>query len=161
MSTKYRAYALTEMLIIIATLVVVIALSIRPFRMIIAEIPRSNKTYQVWNTTTKAMKQLKADVEKSRRIVDMQAHLLTLEHQNGQIKYTFSEGQISRQISGSDSESIWTLPHVKVNTQLWENNDTPYAVEITTWNQQTVTGRQQIRLKQSFVYFQKGLSQRQ
>ena len=155
MITKHRAYALTEMLIIIATLVVVMALSVRPFRMMTTEIPRSGKIYQTQNTTTKVMKQLKDDIEKSRRIVDLDGELLTLEHQNSRITYTFSDGQISRQASGNNSESTWTLPHVKVNTQLWKNNDTPYAVEITTWNQQIVTGKQQIRLKQSFVYFQK------
>ena len=161
MTTKHRAYALTEMLIIIAALVVLMALSARPLRMMMTEIPRSGRIYQTQNTTTKAMKQLKDDIEKSRRIVDLQDGLLTLQHQDGRITYTFSDGQISRLESGNDSESTWTLPHVKVNTQLWKNEGTPYAVEITTWNQQTDSGRQQIRLKQSFVYFQKGLNQAQ
>ncbi len=160
MTTKHRAYALTEMLIIIAALVVVMALSAKPLRMMMTEIPRSGRIYQTQNTTAKVMKQLKDDIEKSRRIVDLQDNLLTLEHQDGRIRYTFSDGQISRQVSGNDSESTWTLPHVKMNTLLWENDDGPYAVEITTWNQQTGTGRQQIRLKQSFVYFQKGFNQR-
>ena len=160
MTTKHRAYALTEMLVIIAALVLLMALSVKPFRLMITEIPRSGKIYQTQNTTTKVMKQLKEDTEKSRRIVDLQDNLLTLEHQDGRIRYTFSDGQISRQVSGNDSESTWTLPHVKMNTLLWENDDGPYAVEITTWNQQTGTGRQQIRLKQSFVYFQKGFNQR-
>ena len=160
MTTKHHGYALTEMLVIIAALVVLMALSARPLRMMMTEIPRSGKIYQTQNTTTKVMKQLKDDIEKSRRIVDLQDNLLTLEHQDGRIRYTFSDGQISRRAFGNDSESTWILPHVKVNTQLWKNNDTPYAVEITTWNQQTGTGRRQIRLKQSFVYFQKGLSPR-
>ncbi len=160
MTTKHRAYALTEMLIIIAALVLLMALSVKPFRMMMTEIPRSAKIYQTQNTTTKVMKQLKDDIEKSRRIVDLQDNLLTLEHQDGRIRYTFSNGQISRQTADNNPESTWILPHVKVDTQLWKNNDTPYAVQITTWNQQTVLGRQQIRLKQSFVYFQKGLNQR-
>ena len=160
MTTKHHAYALTEMLVIIAALVVLMALSAKPLRMMITEIPRSGRIYQTQNTTNKVMKQLKDDIEKSRRIVDLQDNLLTLEHQDGRIRYTFSDGQISRQTSDNNSGSTWTLPHVKVNTQLWKNNDTPYAVEITTWNQQTGTGRQQIRLKQSFVYFQKGVSPR-
>jgi Sec-independent protein translocase protein TatA len=160
MTTKHHAYALTEMLIIIAVLVVVMALSAKPLRMMMTEIPRSGKIYQTQNTTTTVMKQLKEDIEKSRRIVDLQDGLLTLERLDGRITYTISDGQISRQVFGNDSESTWTLPHVKVNTQLWKNNDTPYAVEITTWNQQTGTGKPQIRLKQSFVYFQKGSSPR-
>ncbi|RKY04925.1 MAG: hypothetical protein DRP56_09495 [Planctomycetota bacterium] len=158
MTTKHRAYALTEMLIIIAALVVVMALSAKPLRMMMTEIPRSGRIYQTQTTTTKVMKQLKDDIEKSRRIVDLQNGLLTLDHQNGRITYTISDGHISRRASGDDLETVWTLPNVKINTQLWENNDTPYAVEITTQNQQTGTGRQQVRLKQSFVYFQKRLS---
>ena len=161
MTTKHRAYALTEMLIIIAALVVLMALSAKPFRTMIVEIPRSGKIYQTQNTTTKAMKQLKDDIEKSRRIVDLKDGLLTLEHQDSRTTYTFSDGQISRQVSGNNLESTWILPHIKISTQLWKNNGTPCAVEITTWNQQADLGKQQIRLKQSFVYFQKGLNQRQ
>ena len=160
MTTKHYGYALTEILVIIAALVVLMTLIARPFRIMMSEIPRSAKIYQTQTTTTKVMKQLKDDIEKSRRIVDLQDNLLTLEHQDGRIRYTFSDGQISRQTSDNNPESTWILPHVKVDTQLWKNNDTPYAIQITTWNQQTVLGRQQIRLKQSFMYFQKGLNQR-
>ena len=50
MTTKHRAYALTEMLIIIAALVLLMALSVKPFRLMITEIPRSSKIYQTQNT---------------------------------------------------------------------------------------------------------------
>ena len=158
--TKHRAYALTEMLVIIAVLIVVMALSAKPFRTMIVEIPRSGKIYQTQNTTVKVMKQLKEDIEKSRRIVDLQNNLLTLDYQDHRITYLFSDGQISRQTSSNDSEAAWTLPDIKINTQLWKTNGTPYAVEITTQNQRTGTGKPKIHLKQSFVYFQKGLRQR-
>ena len=105
MTTKHRAYALTEMLIIIAALVLLMALSAKPFRMMMTEIPRSGKIFQTQNTMTKVMKQFKDDIEKSRRIVNLDEGLLTLEHQDNRITYTFSDGQISRQASGNGSES--------------------------------------------------------
>ena len=161
MAIKKRGYTLIEMLIISAVLVVFIALSVRPVRIIAAEIPQSSKTFQHWITTTKAMKQLKADVEQSGRIIDLNDGILTLEHKDSQIVYTFSDEKISREVLPDKSKSSWGVPHVKINMQLWENDNGPYAVEITTWNQKIVSGRQQRRLRQSFVYFQKESGQAQ
>ncbi|MCK5000005.1 MAG: hypothetical protein KAS23_10730 [Anaerohalosphaera sp.] len=159
MTIKNQGYALIEMLIISAVLVVFIGLSVRPLRMIISEIPRSGRIYQTWNTTTEAIKQLKNDVEQCSRIIGFDNGQLTLEHVDNQVTYMFSDGKISRKASPDESESVWSIPHVKVNTQLWKNDSGHYAVEITTWNEQTVTDRKQKRLRQSFVYFQKESSQ--
>ena len=159
MTTKLRGYALIEMLIIMSVLVVFMALSVKSVRTLVSGIPRSNRVYQVWNTTNKAMKQLKDDVEKSHNIVDLRDDLLTLQNQNGRITYKFSDGTISRHTSLDDSEAAWKLPYVKAKTQLWTNDGSPYAVQITTWSQQIISGEQQALLKQSFVYFQKGLGQ--
>ena len=159
MTTKDRGYTLIEMLIIIAVLAIVITLSVKPFRTIISDIPRSSRIFQAWNTTTEVMKQLKADVEQSSRIIDLSDGLLTLEHGDSKIVYTFLDGKISRKASTDNSESLWKIPHVKINTQLWISDNIPYAIEITTWNQQNITGREQKRLRQSFVYYQKESSQ--
>ncbi len=62
MNTKHRAYALTEMLVIIVVLTVLMGLSIRPMRTLISEIPRSARVCQTLNTTTKVLEQLKNDI---------------------------------------------------------------------------------------------------
>ena len=79
MKTKHRAYALTEMLVIIAAIVVLMALSARPLRTLISEIPRSARACQSFNTTSSFLKQLKKDVEISTRIVKLDNGILELE----------------------------------------------------------------------------------
>jgi competence protein ComGC len=158
MNSKYRAYALTEMLVIIVIVAVLMALTVRPFRVMISEIPRSAGVCQTLNNTTKALYQLKNDVELAHQITRLKDGVLRLEQSNGPVVYTFTEGQITRRpgMNDSDAEYTWQLPHLKTEAKLWSQNDQPYAVELTTWNQQTVLGREDTRFKQSTVFFQKG-----
>ena len=158
MNTKHRAYALTEMIVIIAMVVAVMALSIRPLRKMISEIPRSARACQTLNKTTQALKQIKQDVERSTQIIALTDNTLTLEHPDGTVTYTLSKGQITRRpgLHPQDDQFIWQLPNVVIETNLWKQNGTPCAVELTTYNQQIVLGREQTSFKQSAVFFQKG-----
>lgn len=157
MNTKYHAYALTEMLIIIAMIVVVMALSVRPLRNMLSEIPRSARACQTLNTTTQALKQIKQDVEQSSQIIDLTDNTLILEQPDGTVTYTFTAGQITRRpgLQPQDDHFTWQLPNVLIETNLWQQNGTPYAVELATYNQQIVLGRKQTCFKQSTVFFQK------
>lgn len=158
MNTKRRAYSLIEMLVIIAALAVLMALSVRPTRILISEIPRSARTCQTLNTTQKALAQLKKDIERSGRIVTLHDNILTLENNDGTITtYHLTDGTITRQpgLNPQDAEYIWQLPNVRITAELWSQNNRPYAVELTTWSQQTVLDQEQKRFKQSMVFFQK------
>ncbi|MHC5083656.1 MAG: hypothetical protein ACYTET_06920 [Planctomycetota bacterium] len=158
MKTKHRAYALLEVLVIMTALVVLLALSVKPMRQAISEVPRANRVFRTWNVTCKALEMLKQDVEHCEEIVSLQDNTLTLRTAAGQITYEFDHGRLLRGIPGAGDASTWKLPHVRINAQLWQDAGKPYALQITTWNQQTVQGAEQIRLKQSYVYFQKGLT---
>lgn len=158
MNSKHRAYALTEMLVIIVIVAVLMALSVRPFRIMISEIPRSAGACRTLNNTTKALYQLKNDVELAHQITRLKGGILRLEQNNGPVVYTFTNGQITRRpgMNGSGTEYIWQLPNLKTESKLWSFNDRAYAVELTTWNQQTVLGREDARFKQTTVFFKKG-----
>ncbi|MEN8128105.1 MAG: hypothetical protein ABFR90_09915 [Planctomycetota bacterium] len=158
MNTKHRAYALTEILVIIVMLVVLMSLSVRPLRALVSEIPRSARVCQALNGTTKALRQLRNDIEQSVRIGDFKDGALTLEHNDGPIRYSFADGQITRRPAMNDpsAEYTWQIPDLKIEAKLWSRNDQPYAVELTTWNQQKTSGREQISFKQTTVFFQKG-----
>ena len=158
MNTKHRAYALTEMLMIIAVLAVVMTLIVRPFRTMISEIPRSARVCQTLDGTTKALEQLKKDIEQSTEITQPNDATLTLKHDDGPVSYTFSDGQITRRpaMNDSDTEYTWQFPYLKTEANLWSKNDQPYAIELTTWNQQKTLGREQIHFKQTTVFFKKG-----
>jgi len=157
MNTKHRAYALAEMLVIIVMVVVLMSLSVQPMRTLISEIPRSARICQTLNSTTKALGQLKKDIERASRIIGFKDGILTLEQYNGHVSYMLTDGQITRRpgINDPDTEYIWLLPYLKTETKLWSQNNQPYAVELTTWNQQKVLGRDQVRFKQTVVFFQK------
>ncbi|MHC4855110.1 MAG: hypothetical protein ACYS72_01740 [Planctomycetota bacterium] len=158
MNTKHRAYALTEMLVIIVMLIVLISLTVRPLRTLVSEIPRTARTCQSLNATTAALEQLKDDIEKSTQITGLENATFVLEHTAGTVTYTIADGRMTRSpgLNPSDAEYTWNLPYVKIGTHLWNQDDATYAVELTTWNQQTVQGREQRRFKQSVVFFRKG-----
>jgi type II secretory pathway component PulJ len=157
MNTKHRAYALTEMLVIIVMVAVLMGLSVRPFRTMISEIPRSARVCQTLNGAAKALDQLKNDIERASRITGLKDGILTLEHSGGPVSYTFAEGQITRRpaMNDSDTECIWQIPYLKTEARLWNRNDQPYAIELTTWIQQKGFGNDPVRFKQSTVFFKK------
>ena len=158
MNTKHRAYALTEMLVIIVMVAVLMTLTVRPFRTMISEIPRSAVACQTLNSTTKALDQLKNDIERANRIAGLKDGVLTLEQDDGPVSYTLTDGQITRRPAMNDSsmEYSWQLPHLITETRLWDRNGQPYAVELTTWNQQKGLESEKKSFKQSMVFFQKG-----
>lgn len=158
MNTKYRAYALTEMLVIIVMVAVLMSLTVRPLRTLVSEIPRSARVCQTLNGTTKALDQLRNDVEQTIRITGLKNGVLTLEHPDGPVRYSFADGQITRRpaLNDSGTEYTWQLPHLKTEVKLWDQNDQAYAVELTTWSQQKVLDRDEARFKQTVVFFRKG-----
>ena len=158
MNTKYRAYALTEMLVIIVMVMVLMSLTVRPLRTMVSEIPRSARACQALNGTTKALDQLRNDVEQTICITGLKNGVLTLEHPDGPVRYSFADEQITRRpaIDNSDTEYTWQLPHLKTEVKLWSRNDRAYAVELSTWSRQKMQGRDEVRFKQTVVFFQKG-----
>jgi hypothetical protein len=157
MNIKHRAYALTEMLVIITALMVLISLSVKPLRTFMSEIPRSARVCQSLNATQKALKQVKKDIEQSTQIVTLQDDTLILEYSDTQITYILTDGTITRRpgLNPQDDEYTWQLPNIRLTADLWSQNNKPNALELMTWNQQTVLGKEQKQFKQSMVFFQK------
>ena len=158
MKTKHRAYALTEILVIIVMVMVLITLSVRPLRTLISEIPRSARTCQSLNATTAALKQIKDDIETSIQITELDKRTLVLKHAAESVTYTIADGRMTRRpgLNPSEPEYTWQLPDVKITTTVWNRNNQPYAVELTTSNQQNVLGKDQSRFTQTVVFFKKG-----
>lgn len=161
MNTKHCGYALTEMLVIIAVIVVLMALSVRPLHTLLSEIPRSAGDCQSLNNTTSALKQIKQDIERSTQIIGLDNGSLILEQPEGAVTYTLTAGHITRRPGLHEKEAayVWQLPDIIIEADLWEQDSKPYAVELITFNQQEVLGRRQKHFKQSTVFFQKGAQQ--
>ncbi|MBL7214184.1 MAG: hypothetical protein ISS71_00750 [Phycisphaerae bacterium] len=153
------AYTLMEILAVIAALVVLMTLATKPMKMLIADIPRANRDFQTWIQTQDMLRQLKNDVEQSTqiKIIDIDprisSKLLYLQQSEKLVSYSLSDSQVLRQID--TSENSWDLPHVKINWQVWENDNMPYAVEITTWTERIVLNKTRKKFEQSSVYFSK------
>ena len=158
MKRKHSAYTLIEMLAVIAALVVLMALSVKPIRTLVSEIPRANRDFQTWTQTQDMLKQLRKDVEQSEqmKITEMDPRisgkLIHLQQSDGLVNYSVTDGNVFRQ--ADSSQNIWELPHVKINWKVWENDDRPYALEITTWCERTILDNMRKKFEQSSVYFQ-------
>lgn len=161
MNFNRRAYSLTEILVIIVILATLITLSVRPLRTMTLEIPRSVGACQTLNITTNVLDLLQSDIEQAERIVDFRDSVLTLEHNDGLVRYSFADQQITRHPAMNDSgaEYTWQFACLKSQIHLWSQNNQPYAVELTTWNQQNAMDSQQVRFKQIRVFFRKGSRQ--
>ena len=158
MKHRRGAYTLMEMLAVIAALVVLMALSVKPIRTLVSDIPRANRDFQTWTQTQDMLKQLRKDVEQSEyiKITEMDPRisdkLIHLQLSDGLVSYTLNNGKVLRQTDSS--QNSWQLPHVKINWQVWENDDRPYALEITTWCERKVLDNMRKKFEQSSVYFQ-------
>ena len=157
-----RGFALMEMLAIMAALVVVMVLMVKPMRMMLAEVPQSHRDFQTWMRTIEMLEQLKDDVERSQgmRIFEVDPRisekLLYLEQADGLVSYCLADGKVTRQstVAGDDASAI-ELPHVKIHWQFLTQNGQPIALEITTWGERTVLGHPKKEFEQSYLYFQK------
>ncbi len=154
MKTNRHGYALTEVLVIIVVIVVLMGLSVKPMRTLIAEIPRSSEACQAMGLTEKVLEQLDADIAQARRIVSLNGQSLTLDKYDGAVVYTLADEQITRE--SSTDRQTWTLPpNVHIEAVLWERGKTPYAVQLKTCNRQVALGREQTRFSQTRIFFQK------
>jgi hypothetical protein len=163
MKTGRRAYAIIELLSIIAAVVVLMALSVQPMRTVLLEIPQTDRDFQAWVQTMGMLERLKADMEQSARLrvfeIDPRigGSLLYLERPEGLVSFSLENGRVHRQ-SGLSNDSFgpsvsWDLPNVQMSWRLWEKNNVPYALEIRTWNQRIVLGNKQKKYEQSCIYF--------
>lgn len=158
MTSRRRAYTLTEVLVIITILVVMASLSARPLRILLSEIPRSARTYQIQKTTADALKQIKQDIERSTRIFHLKNGVLTLEHNAKPVAYTLMDGRIIRRpaLNNDDEADEWNLSNVKIQPRLWRRDNEFHAVELTVWTRQKVLGgKDEDCFRQTMVFFQK------
>lgn len=159
MKRKRPAYTLLEMLAIIAAIVILMALSARHIRILAADVPRSNRDYQVWIQTQDMLRQLKQDVEQAVGMTVVEGDVtnggkhLHLQQTQELVVYLLTDGRVVREAGSSLNE--WDLPYVNIRWEAWDRGEAPYAVEITTWTERTVLNKTRRKYDQSFVYFQK------
>ena len=158
-----RAMTLLELLAMLAILVVILAMFTKTFRKLMGDIPRAHRDFQANTSVQDMIRRLRRDVESGRRLLQYEGDgraggdLLLIESGEGVISYEFDGDQVVRSLAVDDpnmpGESIWSVPHARINWDVWRQNDAGYALEVRTAIERTVLGRLEIKLRNSHLFF--------
>ena len=158
-----RAMTLTELLAMLALLVVILALFTKTFHKLMGDVPRAHRDFQANTSVQNMIRRLRRDVESGRRLLQYEGDsraggdLLLIESDKGVISYEFDGDQVVRTLAVDDpnvpGESIWSVPHARIDWDVWRQNNAGYALEVRTAIERTVLGRPEIKLRNSHLFF--------
>lgn len=157
-----RGYALLEMLAIIAALALIMALSAEPMRMLLSEIPKADRHYQVWMQTMGMLQELRSDIEQADTMelaagdFETGNYLLTLKKAGETVNYTitdehsirksFMAGQVQKE------RTEWALPGNRIRMEVLPVGKEPAAIAVKTWTQDK-SARVKRHFEQTYVFF--------
>ena len=157
---KGRGFSIIEILTICAMLPVLLFLMVKPTRALFVDMNHTQKDFNANSTVYDMLTKFEKDIESAdyvrRDAADPNA--LVLEGSEGQIRYKFAEGKVTKTIvdkitKSNGGESVWTAPRAVINNRLWERDGKAYAVEVTKCIERKVLGRWERKLANSYVYF--------
>jgi hypothetical protein len=163
MKTRRSAYALNEILIMTAFVVIIMAYSAKMGWTLIRQVPMMTRSFNTMTSTQSMLDALREDVETARDLrlgadqTDPNAPVLTLtlEGPAGRVLYTFADGRMQRSLPDPNApgNSCWTLPNVKIRCQLRQEDAKTSALRIRTWQQRTFMGKEQVNFEQADLFF--------
>ncbi|MCD6395224.1 MAG: prepilin-type N-terminal cleavage/methylation domain-containing protein [Planctomycetes bacterium] len=158
-----RAMTLIELLVALALLVVILGLFTKTTHKLIGGIPRAHRDFQANTSVQDMIRRLRRDVESGSRLLRYEGDgraggdLLLIASGEGVISYEFDRDQVVRTLAVDDpnvpGESIWSVPHARIDWDVWRQNGAGYALEIRTAIERTVLGRLEIKLHNSHLFF--------
>ncbi len=158
-----RAMTLIELLAVLAVLLVMLTLFTKSFNKLMGAVPRAHRDFQANTSVHDMIRRLRRDVESGRSLLQyagderVGGDVLLIESGEGVISYEFDKGRVVRSLAVADSnmlgESIWSVPHARIDWDVWRRNDAGYALEVHTAIERTVLGRLEIKLSNSHVFF--------
>lgn len=158
-----RAMTLIELLVMLALLVVILGMFTKVFNKLVGAVPRAHRDFQANTSVQDMIRRLRRDVESGRRLLQyagderVGGDVLLIESGEGVISYEFDKGQVVRTLAVDDpnvsGESIWSVPHARIDWDVWRRNDVGYALEVRTAIERTVLGRPEIKLRNSHLFF--------
>ena len=160
-----KAFSLVELLIVLAVLTSVSAALAPAFTTLLGDIPRSYRVAQENTRLLGMLEQMRKDIDTARQLPESFAgsttdeKLLLIELADGVIAYQLKNGQMLRRPltgagqGGEPDATVWSLPHAKVEWQVWKKDDKGYAVEIKTCIEYEIRGRCQKKMANSHLYF--------
>ena len=161
-----KGFSLVEMLVAIIVFSFVSVAFAGLFTTLISNIPRSYRVVQANTSLLNMLKQMERDVDAAKQLPESFAEhtadsqLLLIELPDGSIiYYQLKDDRVLRygltngpEDSGKDTK-VWSVPHAKVQWQVWRKNGKGYAVEVKTHIEHKIRGNLEKKMANSHLYF--------
>jgi len=147
---------LIELLVVLAVLVMISAIMDRYWMSLSFELPRESRLIQENISLNDAIRHIQADVASAENLENdiNEPNTLTIELKKGTVFYKFDEGRIIRSKSiNTQGDTIWKIPHGKIQCQVLKKGDRGYAVEIKSCIEDDIFGKTQRKMANSNLFF--------
>jgi prepilin-type N-terminal cleavage/methylation domain-containing protein len=164
-----KGFALIEMIAVMVILAAVAVACNSLFHSLLSDLPRTCRTFNANTSADSIVDKIRTDVDRAVSLplsfgsLKTDENLLLIEVPEGVIAYRKSEKQLLREPinvpSGqtkSDSDH-WDIETVNIHWEIWNQEGTGLAVELTTSVNQDAPGRIEKRLENSHVFFMRVL----
>ncbi len=163
-----KGFTLVEMLVVIIVLPFVILVLDGLFSTLIRDIPRSYRVMQENTSLLSMLEQMQQDIDKAKGLPESfdeyttSNKLLLIELAEGMICYqlkddkarTVRRSSLASRVTGDESRiTVWSMPHAKVEWQVWRKDGGGYAVEVKTHIEHKIQGHWQKKMVNSHLYF--------
>ena len=173
-----KGFTLVELLVVIIVLPFVMLVLNGLFSTLIRDIPRSYRVVQENTSLLSMLDQMQQDIDKAKGLPESFAghttddKLLLIELAEGTICYQLKDGQVLRckltdnqqsppaagivqnpALLGALEQKVWSVPHAKVEWQVWRKDRGGYAVEVKTHIEHNVQGHWEKKMANSHLYF--------
>ena len=160
-----KGFSLVEILVVIILLPIVFFVMDGLFSTLLDAIPRSYRVAQENTTVLNMLENMRQDIDKAKSLPDsFDGHiasdeLLLIGSPDAVVCYQLKDGQVlRRRLTGThennaEATRVWSLPHAKVQWQVWRKDRTGYAVEVKTHIEHHPRGHQEKKMANSHLYF--------
>lgn len=160
-----KAFTLVELVVVLAVLPFVMAVLGGLFNTLIRDIPRSHRVVQENTSLLSMLDRMQKDIDRAKRLPESFGEyttsdkLLLIELAEGMVCYQLKDNKVLRlkltdnQQSKALEQTVWSVPHAKVEWQVRRKNGSGYAVEVQTHIEHTVQGHLEKKMANSYLYF--------
>ncbi len=163
-----KGFTLVEILVVIIVLPFVMLVLDGLFSTLIRDIPRSYRVVQENTSLLSMLEQMQQDIDKAKGLPESfdeyttSNKLLLIELTEGMICYqlkddkarTVRRSSLASRVTGDESRiTVWSIPHAKVEWQVWRKDRGGYAVEVQAHIEHKVGGHWEKKMVNSHLYF--------
>jgi len=161
-----KGFTLVELLIVVIVLPFMMLVLDDFFRTLIKDIPQSYRTVQENTSLLSMLEHMQKDIDRAKGLPESFGEhisgdrLLLIELPEGMICYQLKDEKVLRhkltdnQRSNSLGQTVWSVPHAKVEWQVWRKDRGGYAVEVKTHIEHKIRGEHwEKKMANSHLYF--------